>query len=364
MRPAIVIAQCTPPADIYIEWTFDFDFDALGFDNVGWDVAPIDDDNDGSADDGFVIVGSTINAQSSSDVLVVLIDENKNEVWSEDYGGGGDDIAYGVIQSSYNDKIIVFGKINDDYFDANNFTNNIWLLEIDLADPLAYSEAQYGSSGNETGFAIAEAPSGQYVIAGKTGSYTHDDEDLDGHVINGLGDYWVLEIDEVDFSLDWDMNFHGMYTGGTSSDQATGVTVDEDGNYIVTGSCISCDPNKIQDQLMLVKIEPDNSYDTIMRYYGDDTERDQVAWDFAPVDDDDEDELKNNGIVVVGETDNDDPDNIDAFIIRFDEDGNEIWRIDTIGGGSVDIAYAVEQASDDNLIICGKKKIKYLWQSQ
>jgi hypothetical protein len=42
-------------------------------------------------------------------------------------------------------------------------------MEIDLADGSLDREAHYGRSGNEVGFAIAEAPSGKYVIGGKTG---------------------------------------------------------------------------------------------------------------------------------------------------------------------------------------------------
>lgn len=82
------------------------------------------------------------------------------------------------------------------------------------------------------------------------------------------------------------MNFHGPYTGGTNTiDQATGVIVDEGGNYIVTGQCISCDPNKIQDEVMLVKIVP-GTYTATQHYYGDGTERDQVGWDIIQAFDD------------------------------------------------------------------------------
>jgi hypothetical protein len=63
-------------------------------------VIPHDDGNDGIAENGFIIVGSTNINSTNSDVWIICIDNNKNYLRDEYYGGSLNDIAYSVIQFS------------------------------------------------------------------------------------------------------------------------------------------------------------------------------------------------------------------------------------------------------------------------
>lgn len=65
-------------------------------------MIPFDDDNDGVAEDGFIIVGCTDVTSTNSDVWVICIDYSKNFLWAEDYGGASNNIAYSVIYTAEN----------------------------------------------------------------------------------------------------------------------------------------------------------------------------------------------------------------------------------------------------------------------
>lgn len=87
-----------------------------------------------------------------------------------------------------------------------------------------------------------------------------------------------------------------------------------------------------------------------------------IIWDIEPIDDGDLGDVKDNGFVAVGYTDQINGNQSDGIIVRFDASGNVLW------GGSPKIPYtattdkeifrAVEQIAggNGNLIVCGTKK--------
>jgi hypothetical protein len=73
---------------------------------------------------------------------------------------------------------------------------------------------------------------------------------------------------------------------------------------------------------------------------------DDIAWGMTLLDD--------GGFVVVGETNYSGSPNVQAWIVRYNSSGGQVWA-KPMGGNSADAAYSVKQSDDGNLIVCGKK---------
>jgi hypothetical protein len=211
-----------------------------------------------------------------------------------------------------------------------------------------------------------------YVVAGATGNMNHVDNDLTiGQTdnINAGGDYWVLQIDTGDFSVNWQRNFHGDNPGSndtTYSDFARSIAVTHAGNYIVSGFCESCEPNKQQQQSMLVKLN--TSGNTIFKYdYGDESihyyQRDQGCHSIIETH-----EGSNYRYVGTGVAHPDTCFNAkshDVYVLKSTTAGNDFWtpgcKLDEgkeYGGNKPDEGYAVTQTCDWGYLVAGSVKSK------
>jgi hypothetical protein len=104
--------------------------------------------------------------------------------------------------------------------------------------------------------------------------------------------------------------------------------------------------------ILLIDETVDEEYHWPFFWNNDDENGDDIAYAGALIDDD-EDGEHDDGVVIVGETNNGDS-NIDAFIILLNEVGQAVWSQAVIrGGGLNDIAYSVIQGSNDHIIVCG-----------
>ncbi|MCY7411227.1 MAG: hypothetical protein LH473_13225 [Chitinophagales bacterium] len=85
-----------------------------------------------------------------------------------------------------------------------------------------------------------------------------------------------------------------------------------------------------------------------------------IAWDVTAIDDEDDDLIKDDGYVAVGSSDMGGTNGIDAFVVRFNTDGSTTspgWIHNYNGSdNNYDVAYAVEQTTKGDLIICGSTK--------
>ncbi len=109
--------------------------------------------------------------------------------------------------------------------------------------------------------------------------------------------------------------------------------------------------------ILLIDATVDDDYYWPFFWNNDDENGDDIAYAGALIDDDD-DGKHDDGVVIVGETDDGEPDNKQAFIILLNEFGQTAWtyplpEVVIRGGGLDDVAYSVIQGSNDNIIVCG-----------
>ncbi|MCY7408900.1 MAG: hypothetical protein LH473_01380 [Chitinophagales bacterium] len=88
-------------------------------DDIAWDFVPIDTDNDGSADDGYIVVGTAYSSTTGFDAFVIRLDANGDSIWGKTFDGGASpaqpDVAYAVEQTS-TDSILICGSTKTNYF--------------------------------------------------------------------------------------------------------------------------------------------------------------------------------------------------------------------------------------------------------
>jgi len=112
------------------------------------------------SDGGYLLTGDTWSAaSSSSDFCLVKTDASGNEIWSDTFGGTGEDIGYGVCQTSDGNYIIA-GKLNDD----------VWLHKIDIIGTEIWTKTCGGSS-LDYARSIGTSLDGGAIIGGTTESF-------------------------------------------------------------------------------------------------------------------------------------------------------------------------------------------------
>jgi hypothetical protein len=349
-------------------WPFTWDNPTAHDNDIAWDIEPIDDDNDGIKDNGFIIAGETNTAGTKKiQALVMRIDSlgSATPVWWKTFGGNKNDVAYSVKQTSDGNLIVCGSKTSKKFGTSNN--SNVWLVKLDLNGDTIGTQHEYGSTGNEDGFAVIEDGE-YYVVAGATGNKNHIDNDLSGDSINAGGDYWVLRIDTSDFTISWQKNFHGDNPGSndtTYSDFARSIAITHAGNYIVGGFCESCEPNKQQQQAMLVKLNSSGS--KIFKYdYGDessDYQRDQGCHSIIETHEGSAYRYVGTGVAHPDTCFN--AKSHDVYVPKTTTAGNDYWtpgcKLDEgkeFGGNKADEGYAVVQTCDGEYLIAGSVKSK------
>jgi len=182
----------------------------------------------------LVVVGQTSSfGAASSDLLVVCLDPNGNDVWMRMYGGPVDEGARSIIECESGGFAIV-GRTSSS--GAGN--SDVWLLRLDVNGNLLWDET-YGGFYNEYGYELIEYILGDFVIVGSTESLG----DL-------AGDYWIIRVNNLGIEK-WNVTFD---SGGP--DLATGIVECVRGGFAVVGII---DHGYSYSQIRIVRLDTDGT---------------------------------------------------------------------------------------------------------
>jgi hypothetical protein len=166
-----------------------------------------------SSDGGYVIAGYTKSFGAGYDMYVVKLDSRGNVQWTKTIGGGNDDGAISIIQSSDGGYVIAGGT---ESFGAGK--TDIYVVKLDSAGNVVWTKT-IGGSDDDFAYSIIQSSDGGYVVAGYTRSFGA-----------GYDDMYVVKMDSSG-NVVWTKTIGGSYYDGADS-----VIQSSDGGYVVVGS--------------------------------------------------------------------------------------------------------------------------------
>lgn len=225
------------------------------------------------------------------------------------------------------------------YIISNKCGCNTDLLQKDF-------EADYGGTGSDQLIKIVSSTGGGYLLAGTSDSPISGNKTV---ASNGLGDYYVVKIDNTN-AISWQKSF-----GGTQHEELKSAIQLSDGGYLLVGiSQSGIDGNKTavnngQYDIWVVRISSTGAKLWDRSYGGTASD---FAYDIKPAED--------GNYYIIG-TSISPPDankisanygGYDYWIIKINTAGTKLWE-NTYGGNTDDIGLRISTKPDGNIILGG-----------
>ncbi len=303
-------------------------------------------------DGGFITAGHTQSNNAdvrgnhgNFDFWVVKLDKNGTIKWQKCLGGTIDETAFRVRQTT-DGGYIVAGEANSNggQVTGNHGVLDFWVVKLDSSGNLLW-EKSLGGSKDDFATSIQQTKDGGYIVAGGTFS---NDGDVTGHHGQTItADYWVVKLD-ANGNKQWEKSY-----GGSNGDIAMSVIQTKDGGYVVAGNSTSNngDVSGVHDfiygDFWIIKLNSQGNLQWQKALGGSDYEQANSIQ-----------QTKDGGFITCGWSRSNDGDvsgnhgDYDFWVVKFDAAGNVTWK-KSLGGSRGDLAYSIEQTTDNGYIIAG-----------
>ena len=261
-------------------------------------------------DGGYAIVGYTEYSQGKCELWIIKTDENGTEAWSERYRNG--DMVFGscIIETEHG--YVVVADANDD----------VWLVGTDENGEMVWNNT-FGGEEFDGGDAVIRDDYGGYVIVGITYSFGEGDSDI-----------WLIKTNETGEEL-WNNTF-----GGAGYDRGGDIIQTYDGGFAITGGITPYTGG--WGDVCLIKTDKYGNETWTNLYGGDNLDYGKSII-----------QTMDGDYLIAGTTHSYGPKGFNAWVIKADENGSELWNV-TYGGENDDNARSIVQSNDGGFIIAGK----------
>jgi hypothetical protein len=302
-----------------------------------------------NSDGAYILAGFAKNeSNNSTDAWVLKMDRQGKLIWQKNFGGSGFDGAYAIANTKDGGNIIAgFTYSNDGDVTGYRGNGDAWVVKLDNNGNKQW-QTTLGGSASEHASSIAETNDGGFIVAGQTAS-------TDGDVSNNQGgiDVWIIKLDKSGIKQ-WQKTF-----GGSASEGASSVIQTSDGGYIMAGWTYSNDGDVMGYHAgwgmwvgnfdgWVIKLNKDGQLIWNKAYGGSRNET------FNSII-----ESKNNSYIIAGNTKSSGDGDVgvnhgdnDAWILNIDRDGKIIWQ-KTVGGSNGDYADYITSTSDGGYMLAG-----------
>jgi len=288
----------------------DSDGDSVWTRNFGWDGIDVFADLVKSSDGKFVATGLTDTPNDFENIYLVKVDIDGNLIWEKNFGGSQKDVALSLTNADDGGLVITgvtksFSVGEEDLF--------IFKTSVD-GDSLWFKT--YGTTGNDGGYGIAKSSDGGYII---TGQYN-------------WSDLWLLKTDALGDTV-WTKVF-----GGTNYDEGISVIETEDKGFIISGSTSSFGAGELD--VYVVKTDSLGNFEWQKTYGGTGYDEGRRIL------------IRDNGYLVMGNTDSGISGEFNYFIIWTNETGDTV-QTRTYGDAGEDRCYDVINVGQEYFLIAG-----------
>ncbi len=268
-------------------------------------------------DTGLLAVGYYVKKYDvQSDLWILRLDKDGQEIWEQSHGGFGDEEGNKVIQS-----------IDGGFVIAGSTTTNLdlqmdgWLIKTDSLGNKLW-ERTYGGEKAEELTGVAENDAGELYLSGYTSSKGQ-----------GLRSFWAMKLDEKGTLL-WEEIYRINIW-----DEASDVIATQDGGAVFIGYTRT--HSVVDRDLVIIKVKTDGTIEwqeTVNWGRWDEATSVYQTFDL--------------GIVVAGFTKSGEMLNSNFGVVKFSKDGIKLWE-HVFYRKSMDHAQGIIETRDDGLAIVG-----------
>ena len=265
-----------------------------------------------TTDGGYIITGYTWSyGNGEEDIWLIKTDGQGNEEWNQTFGGSDGDFGHSVKHTT-DGGYVVIGH-TDSY---GNGDKDIWLIKTDVQGNEEWNQT-FGGSEDDEGLYIEQTMDGGYII---TGYLSNNENNYD---------VWLIKTDGQG-NEEWNQTF-----GGNKSEQGNSVQQTTDGGYIITG--ITQSFGNGEDDVWLIKTDSQGNEEWNQTFGGSGNDGGSSVQ-----------QTTDGGYIINGYLSNNES-GFDVWLIKTDDQGNEEWN-QTFGGGS---GNSVKQTNDGGYVVIG-----------
>ena len=319
-----------------------------------------------AADGSYLIFGTTRSTDgdlvdrtgTDSDYWLLKISKTGEKMWSKTYGGSDDESAARITKTNDGGYLLSgYTTSNDGDVSGNEGFQDYWIVKVDAAGSKQWDK-NFGFAGSDQAFKAFQTSDGGYFITGffdvsASGGAGNDIQSgaqngYNRSVLHGVGEFWGIKLD-ANGNKQW-----RRYFGGTNKDRSYDAHETADGGFLMTGTSESVDFDKTN---------PKGSYDYwAVRVTASGNLVWTKAFGGAEIDNSYASIKTNDGnYIMVGDSRSSDQDvtdprgNADAWMVKFDDNGNKIWQ-KSFGGSQFDTAHSIVQRSNGDYILSGHSR--------
>ena len=272
-----------------------------------------------TADNGFIIAGSSTNGAGGTDAYLVKTDANGNASWSKTYGTSSNDAAYGVVQTA--DGGFVFSGTEL----QQGLNGKAHLVKVDANGNVLWSKTFGNSTRKNFAYTLLQTPDRGFIIGGW--------ENLN----LGINDDFCLIKTDSNGAKQWYKSY-----GDVGHDQNYSVHLTSDGGYIMAGVTFS---SSVIDA-NVVKTDASGNLVWTKNIGGTGAEN---AYAVTSTSD--------GGFVFCGSTSSFGA-TTQGYVVKLDGSGNLLWS-KMMSGTGWNGFFAIREASDGGFILAGVKDETY-----
>ncbi len=270
-------------------------------------------------DGGYAVAGYTWSKGAGrQDFWVVKLYEDGSIEWDRTFGGSAADVIYSIIQTE-DRGYAVAGKTK-----SIASGEKAWVIKLNTRGNKVWDNTFAKRTDDEI-FSIIQTKDGGYAVCGYTGAKDW-----------GEVDCWVIKLDKTVNTV-WDKIF-----GGIGWDETNTILQTEDGGYAVFGFVQS--KNEGREDGWIAKLDENGEIVWDKAFGG--SQNDEVFSGIKTAD---------GGYAVCGYTESKGAGGYDAWIVKFDENGEIVWD-KAFGGIEAEVANSIIQTRDGGYALAG-----YTW---
>ncbi|NLR94253.1 MULTISPECIES: hypothetical protein [Flammeovirga] len=275
-------------------------------------------------DGGYVIAGRSVGTSGNMDMSLWKVDESGNVKWNFKFGDTETEEVYQIIATKDGGYITVGSS---DSYGLSRDIKDTWVVKVNAQGKQLWMQNYGDELSIEEGTCISQTADGGFLIGG--GIIHLDKEDP-----SEMG--FLFKIDEKGTVL-WRKDY-----GGAKNDKIIDLIVNED-SYIVVGNTESLGKGKWDIWMFKTDLNGNKLWERT--YGGGDTEK---VNKFVKTND--------GGYCIAGYSYTFAEASLDAWIVRTDADGQQLWH-KSFGGLSYDEACGITKTKDGGYAVVGYTEV-------